>query len=274
MAIVGSGPIRRAGPHRALDGVVCGGREMKQDAGDRTAKIKLVIVAASCNFLEMYDFMVFGYYAPWIAKVFFPVSNEFASMMLTLATYGAGFLMRPVGAIVLGAYMDRRGRRAGLLLTLGLMAIGTLSIACMPSYQSIGVAAPLLVLLGRLMQGLSAGAGVGGVSVYLSEIATPGNRGFYVSWQSASQQVAVVMASLVGIVVAMALPAATVSAWGWRIPFIVGMPDHPGALRDAAVPRGNAGVSEPHASPRDVRGRQVADDALAHRRCSARCWRR
>lgn len=195
---------------------------MKQDAVDRKTQTKLVVVAASCNFLEMYDFMVFGYYAPWIARVFFPVTNEFASLMLTLATYGAGFLMRPVGAIVLGAYMDRHGRRAGLLLTLGLMAIGTLSIAAMPGYQSIGIAAPLLILLGRLLQGLSAGAGVGGVSVYLSEIATPGNRGFYVSWQSASQQVAVVMASLVGIVVAMALPTEAVSAWGWRIPFIVG----------------------------------------------------
>ena len=188
----------------------------------RRRTIKLVAMVSSCNFLEMYDFMVFGYYAPWIARAFFPAASEFASLMLSLATFGAGFLMRPVGAIVLGAYMDRRGRRAGLLLTLALMAIGTLSIACMPGYRSIGLAAPALVVLGRLLQGLSAGAGVGGVSVYLSEIATPGNTGFYVSWQSASQQVSVVMAALVGIAVSFLLNAEAVSLWGWRIPFLVG----------------------------------------------------
>lgn len=188
----------------------------------RRQTIKLIAIVSSCNFLEMYDFMVFGYYAPWIAKAFFPAASEFASLMLSLATFGAGFLMRPVGAIVLGSYIDRRGRRAGLLLTLALMAIGTLSIACMPDYRSIGIAAPLLVVLGRLLQGLSAGAGVGGVSVYLSEIASPGNRGFYVSWQSASQQVAVVIAALIGIVVSFSLNAEAVSRWGWRIPFLFG----------------------------------------------------
>jgi MFS family permease len=161
-------------------------------------------------------------YAPWIAKAYFPVASDFVSLMLSLATFGAGFLMRPVGAVVLGSYMDRHGRRSGLLLTLALMAIGTLSIACTPGYRTIGLAAPMLVVLGRLLQGLSAGAGVGGVSVYLSEIATPGNRGFYVSWQSASQQVAVVMAALIGIVVGFVLNAEAVSSWGWRIPFFFG----------------------------------------------------
>jgi MFS family permease len=196
--------------------------EAPQDAGARRAKIKQVVIASSCNFLEMYDFMVFGYYATWIAKAYFPATSEFASLMLSLATFGAGFLMRPVGAIVLGAYIDRYGRRSGLLLALGLMAIGTLSIACMPGYRSIGLAAPILVVIGRLLQGLSAGAGVGGVSVYLSEIATPGNRGFYVAWQSASQQVSVVLASLVGIVVGLFLPSEAMAQWGWRIPFLVG----------------------------------------------------
>ena len=188
----------------------------------RKSQTKMVVIVSSGNFLEMYDFMVFGFYASWIAKAFFPTSSEFASLMLTLATFGAGFLMRPIGAVVLGAYIDRKGRRAGLLLTLGMMAIGTLSIACMPTFASIGVAAPLLVLVGRLLQGFSAGAQVGGVSVYLSEIATPGNKGFYVSWQSASQQVAVAFASLLGITMSQFLAPTEMAAWGWRIPFFVG----------------------------------------------------
>jgi len=107
----------------------------------RTLTFWPVIRVATGNFLEMYDFQVFGYYAAAIARTFFPSGNEFASLMLSLMTFGAGFLMRPLGAIVLGAYMDHRGRRDGLLLTLGLMAIGTASIACTPSYASIGLIA-------------------------------------------------------------------------------------------------------------------------------------
>ena len=153
----------------------------------------------SGNFLEMYDFMVYGFYATAIAKTFFPGDNPFASLMLSLATFGAGFLMRPLGAVFLGAYIDRHGRRQGLIITLGLMAMGTLLIAFVPGYATLGVAAPLLVLFGRLLQGFSAGVELGGVSVYLSEIATPGRKGFFVSWQSASQQVAVVFAGLLGV---------------------------------------------------------------------------
>jgi MFS family permease len=153
----------------------------------------------------MYDFMVFGYYATAIGKAFFPTGSAFLSLMLSLMTFGAGFLMRPLGAIVLGAYADRHGRRAGLLLTLTLMSIGIVSIACTPGYASIGLIAPLVVLCGRLLQGFSAGMELGGVSVYLSEIATPGHKGFYVSWQSGSQQVAVMFAALVGVLLGRAL---------------------------------------------------------------------
>jgi MFS family permease len=174
------------------------------------------------NFLEMYDFMVFGYYAASIAKTYFPGGNEFLSLMLSLATFGAGFLMRPLGAIVLGSYLDRRGRRKGLILTLGLMAAGTLTIAVTPSYAQIGLLAPLLVMAGRLVQGFSAGVELGGVSVYLSEIATPGHKGFFVSWQSASQQPAVMLAAVFGIVLSATLPAAAMDAWGWRIPLLAG----------------------------------------------------
>src|SRR5207237_10250128 len=147
----------------------------------------------------MYDFMVFGYYAAAIGRAFFPNGNEFASLMLSLMTFGAGFLMRPIGALVLGAYTDKHGRRAGLILTLGLMSVGIVAIALTPGYATIGLLAPLLVLGGRLLQGFSAGMELGGVSVYLSEIATPGNKGFYVSLQSASQQMAVMFAAMIGV---------------------------------------------------------------------------
>jgi metabolite-proton symporter len=183
---------------------------------------RAVFRVVSGNFLEMYDFMVYGFYAGAIGKTFFPTNSAFATLMLSLVTFGAGYLMRPLGAIVLGAYIDRHGRRVGLLLTLGLMAMGTLLIACVPGYSTIGVAAPLLVLAGRLLQGLSAGVELGGVSVYLSEIATPGRKGFFVSWQSASQQVAVVMAGLLGVVLHSLLPADEMAKWGWRVPFFVG----------------------------------------------------
>src|SRR5258708_26065333 len=115
-------------------------------SSERKSKIWAVLRVSSGNFLEMYDFMVFGYYASAIGKAFFPSGSEFASLMLSLMTFGAGFLMRPLGAIVLGAYTDRHGRRAGLILTLALMSVGILSIACMPGYASMGFLAPLFVL--------------------------------------------------------------------------------------------------------------------------------
>ncbi|MBV8828809.1 MAG: MFS transporter [Acidobacteriaceae bacterium] len=189
---------------------------------ERRAKIKSVIRVASGNFLEMYDFMVFGYYAAAIGRTFFPKSSNFAQLMFALMTFGAGYLMRPIGALVLGAYLDRRGRRTGLLVTLGLMSIGTLSIACTPGYAAIGLLAPLLILLGRLVQGFSAGVELGGVSVYLAEIATPGHKGFYVSWQSASQQPAVMLAALLGVWLNSTLSPAQMTAWGWRVPLWVG----------------------------------------------------
>jgi MFS family permease len=142
--------------------------------------------------------------------------------MLSLATFGMGFLMRPLGAIVLGSYMDRHGRRAGLILTLSLMSVGVLLIAVTPTYASIGALAPVLVIFGRLLQGFSAGAESGGVSVYLSEVAPPGRRGFYVSWQSASQQVSVLLAAVLGVALRFTLSNEQMDAWGWRIPFLLG----------------------------------------------------
>ena len=195
---------------------------MKKNEGATPAAWKSVAMVSSGNFLEMYDFMVFGFYAAAIAFTFFPKGDEYASLMLSLTTFGAGFLMRPIGGLVLGAVLDRHGRKTGLLITLGLMALGTLTIAVTPSYVAIGLAAPFLVLIGRLVQGLSAGVEVGGVSVYLSEIAPPGRKGFYVAWQSGSQQMAVVFAALIGIVLTSWFSPPQMREWGWRIPFLIG----------------------------------------------------
>ncbi|MDN7202147.1 MFS transporter [Klebsiella pneumoniae] len=216
-------------------------------------RIGAILRVTSGNFLEQFDFFLFGFYATYIAHTFFPASSEFASLMMTFAVFGAGFLMRPIGAIVLGAYIDKVGRRKGLIVTLSIMATGTFLIVLIPSYQTIGLWAPLLVLIGRLLQGFSAGAELGGVSVYLAEIATPGRKGFYTSWQSGSQQVAIMVASVylaeiatpgrkgfytswqsgsqqVAIMVAAAmgfalnavLEPSAISDWGWRIPFLFG----------------------------------------------------
>jgi len=189
---------------------------------ERRAKIWSVVRVSGGNFLEMYDFMVFGYYAGAIGRVFFPAGSAFVTLMLSLMTFGAGFLMRPLGALVLGSYTDRNGRRAGLLLTLSLMSVGIFTIAFMPSYDTIGLLAPLLVVVGRLLQGFSAGMELGGVSVYLSEIAKPGHKGFYVSWQSGSQQIAVMVAASVGVALHALLPPEKMEQWGWRVPLLLG----------------------------------------------------
>jgi MHS family citrate/tricarballylate:H+ symporter-like MFS transporter len=191
-------------------------------ANSPRSKAAAVVRVTAGNFLEQFDFFLFGFYATQISSVFFPTNSEFASLMLTFAVFGAGFLMRPLGAIVLGAYIDEVGRRKGLIVTLGIMASGTVLIAFVPGYQTIGLLAPALVLLGRLLQGFSAGAELGGVSVYLSEMATPGRKGFYTSWQSASQQVSIVVAAALGYILNDALSKTEIAAWGWRVPFLVG----------------------------------------------------
>jgi MFS family permease len=188
----------------------------------RREKVRTVFRVASGNFLEMYDFMIFGYFSAAIGRAYFPASSEFASLMFSMTTFAVGFMVRPLGAIFLGAYIDHIGRRKGLLLTLALMSVGTLTIALVPGYETIGLFAPILVVLGRLCQGFSAGVELGGVSVYLSEMATPGHKGFYVSWQSGSQQVAVVFAGVLGYALSNLMAPDDLQAWGWRIPLIVG----------------------------------------------------
>jgi MFS transporter, MHS family, citrate/tricarballylate:H+ symporter len=204
---------------------------MSQSSGSPPVQLKsrigAILRSTSGNFLEQFDFFLFGFYAPYIAKAFFPSENETAALLNTFGVFWLGALMRPVGAVVLGAYIDKIGRRKGLIVTLTIMAIGTVTIALCPAYASIGVAAPLIVLIGRLLQGFSAGVELGGVSVYLAEIATPGNRGFYTSFQSSSQQVAIFVAATIGYVLNQ-IAGDTISLFGgveiarWRIPFFIG----------------------------------------------------
>ena len=190
---------------------------MAQEAANEAGAWSVIRVTGG-NFLEMYDFQIFGYYAAAIGGTFFPSRDPFISLMASFMTFGAAFLMRPLGAIVLGAYADKHGRRAGLLLTLSLMSVGIVSLTFMPGYAVIGLAAPILILGGRLLQGFSAGMELGGVSVYLAEIAPPGRKGFYTAWQSGSQQVAVVVSAAFGIALATRLSPSALVDWGWRVP--------------------------------------------------------
>jgi len=186
------------------------------------SRLGAILRSTSGNFLEMFDFFLFGFYASSIAKAFFPAGDEVTALLLTFTTFWLGALMRPVGAIVLGAYIDRIGRRRGLIVTLAIMAMGTVLIAVCPTYASIGIAAPIIVLIGRLLQGFSAGVELGGVSIYQFEIATPGNKGFYTAFQSASQQVAIMLAALIGFALNAVLTPAQIADGGWRIPFFIG----------------------------------------------------
>ncbi|ADG97870.1 General substrate transporter [Segniliparus rotundus DSM 44985] len=192
---------------------------MWQNAKSQSAMVLRVVGG---NFFEMYDFILFGIFAGDIARAYFPAHSHYISELAAFATFWLGSVMRPVGALVLGGYVDRMGRRKGLVVTLGIMATGTAAIAFTPDYAAIGVLAPLLVLLGRLLQGFSAGVELGGVSVYLAEAAPLGRKGFFVSWQSASQQAAVVVAALLGLLVREEIPARVAAEWGWRIPFVIG----------------------------------------------------
>lgn len=165
-------------------------------------KAKAVIRALAGNVLEVYDYSVYGFYAVYIAAAFFPTDSAFLSLMLSLMTFGIVAIARPFGAIILGSYTDRKGRRAGLLLTLALMSVGSLTIALTPGYATIGILAPVLIVIGRLTQGFAFGAESSSVNVYLAEIATPGNRGFYIAWQNASQGITLDLTAAIGVVLA------------------------------------------------------------------------
>jgi MFS family permease len=188
----------------------------------RKEKMGAVIRAGTGNFLELYDFLVYAYFANYIGQAFFPAKGELTPLLIALGTYGVASLARPVGAVILGSYMDRKGRRQGLILTLALMAIGTVSLAITPTYATIGILGPIIITLGRLVQGFSLGVEAGGVNVYLAEIATPSTRGFYCAWQGSSQALGAVSATGLGVLLTATLTMEEMADWGWRIPLLVG----------------------------------------------------
>ncbi|MFM0030160.1 MFS transporter [Paraburkholderia madseniana] len=173
--------------------------------------------------LEWFDFSGYAFFAAIIGKLFFPAGNETTSLLLALATFGVGFVMRPLGGILFGIYADRAGRKRALSLAMLLMALGSAIIAFAPTYQSIGILAPCLIVLARLLQGISAGGEMGGATAFLTEHAPKDRRATYSSWIQTSVGFAVVIGSLVGTLIVSALPADAVLRWGWRIPFFVGM---------------------------------------------------
>jgi len=174
------------------------------------------------NGLEFYDFIAYAFFALQISRTFFPAQDPTSSLLLSLATFGAGFLMRPVGGVVLGRLADRLGRRPAMMLSFMLMGLGMVGLALTPSYHSIGLAAPLLVIAWRLLQGFAVGGEVGPSMAFLVEAAPPGQRGFYSSLQPATADAASVAAGLVGLVLATLLSAQALDEWGWRVAFLLG----------------------------------------------------
>lgn len=175
------------------------------------------------NGFEWFDFMVYGFFAITIGQLFFPTGNDLTSLLLSVATFGVGFVVRPIGGILIGMYSDRVGRKAALSLTILLMAGGTTLIGLAPTYEQIGIAAPILVIVARLMQGFSAGGEMGSATAFLTEHAPEAQKGYYASWIQSSIGFAVVMGALAGTVLTIWLTPEEVKAWGWRIPFLSGI---------------------------------------------------
>ncbi len=184
---------------------------------------KAVIAASAGNALEWYDFTVYALFAVYIGQNFFQNANPTVQLMTSFLAFGVGFVVRPLGALVLGSYGDRAGRKATLTLTIMLMALGTLLIAAAPPYAAIGVGAPLLIVCGRVLQGFSAGGEVGGATAFLVEHAPAGKRGQYASWLQASMGISNLLGALVATLVTTLLTEEQVGEWGWRIPFILGL---------------------------------------------------
>lgn len=184
---------------------------------------RMIPAAVIGNTLEWFDFAVYGFFAITISKLFFPTGDETSSLLLTVATFGVGFVMRPIGAVILGALGDTHGRKAALSTTILLMALGTAMIGLAPTYADAGLWAPAWIVLARLIQGFSAGGEVGGATAFLVEHAPKDRKGYFASWQQASQAGALLLGSLFGATLTGVLSPQQLEAWGWRIPFLFGL---------------------------------------------------
>jgi MFS transporter, MHS family, proline/betaine transporter len=182
-----------------------------------------IAAAVIGNALEWYDFIVFGFFTVVIARLFFPSDSQYASLLLTTATFGVGFFMRPVGGILLGIYADRRGRKAALLMVITLMTVAIAMIAFAPTYAAIGVGAPLIMVVARLLQGFSAGGEFASATAFLTESAPATRRGLYGSWQMVGQGLAVLLGAILGTLLTRSMTPEALDSWGWRIPFLFGL---------------------------------------------------
>src|ERR1700678_2771777 len=191
-------------------------------AGGEKNITRLIVATSIGNALEWYDITLYGYFALYVSKAFFPNDDPTTSLLLTFGTFGLAFLVRPIGGVVLGAYADRYGRKASLMISIMLMTVGTSVIALMPAYETIGILAPISVLAARLVQGFSAGGEFGSSTAFLVEH-QPERRGFIASWQFASQGLSNLLASAFGVGLTAWMTPADLTAWGWRIPFLFGV---------------------------------------------------
>jgi MHS family alpha-ketoglutarate permease-like MFS transporter len=192
------------------------------DAHDKRRRIFAIIGASSGNLVEWYDFYTYAFTAIYFASAFFPSGNQTTQLLNTAGVFAAGFLMRPIGGYIFGWVADKYGRRTSMMISVLMMCFGSLMIACLPTYASIGLAAPALLLLARLLQGLSVGGEYGTSATYMSEVAIGGQRGFYASFQYVTLIGGQLLAVLVLVVIQQFMPEAEIKAWGWRIPFFVG----------------------------------------------------
>ena len=182
-----------------------------------------VIAVVLGNGLEFYDFLCYAIFAVYIGKAYFPAQDPSTSLLLSLATFGIGFVTRPIGGMVLGSLGDRIGRKPAMLMSFAIMGAGMLGVALTPTYAEIGLAAPILIICFRLLQGFALGGEVGPTTAYLIEASPPGRRGFYGAMQYVSQDTAVLIASLVGVGLSMSLSHAALESWGWRVAFLAGV---------------------------------------------------
>jgi len=194
----------------------------EQAADPKRLAVRNITAATVGNALEFYDFITYAFFAIQIGRCFFPNTNAYANLMLSLATFGAGFITRPIGGIIIGSYADRVGRRPAMILSFTLMGVAIIAMALIPSYARIGIAAPILAVLARMVQGFSLGGEVGPTTAYLLESAPLHRRGFVVAWQAASQAIAATLAGLVGLILASTLSASALTDYGWRIAFLLG----------------------------------------------------
>lgn len=190
---------------------------------------RLIVAATIGNIFEWFDFVVYGFFAVTIAEVFFPTGNPTVSLLITFGAFGLAYFVRPLGAIIVGGYTDRAGRKAGLLLSMALMMIGTTFMAVTPGYATIGLAAPIIITLARVLQGFSVGGEFGSAVSFLSEHGG-GRKGFSASWQFATGGLITVIASLFGVGLTSLLSHDQLVAWGWRIPYVFGMLIGPAGL--------------------------------------------